>query len=629
MKPIFNRAPLIPSFWSPLGPGSIRPEGWLKAQAQALRASLRGREDQFFEGEGGWERELYALETAVSLGWALEDEPLKSEATRRVEALLLTQDEEGWFGPAGVRDYWPRILALRALRRYFEASADRRVLKFMDAFFKYQYRTLATHPLNDLAVARGGENILQALWLYNITGQAYLLELCRRLRAQTLDWPNYFHTFPNIQPMGRSQRWARLKEALYEERNEPLEGEQRPYFRTQYHFTNAENIGFGLKTPGAISLFKSGFKEQGGFRFGWSKLMKYHGVANGMFTGDDHLSGSNPVQGTNLCAVAETLNALSDLMAMGEPDREIPDIYEKIVYNALPAAYSADMRRMQRIEHVNQALISVDERGFYNAAPDATLFREEMTFDAVRTMQALPKFIEHQWYATADGGLAAMSYAPCCVRTRVQDTPVRLCVWGGYPFCDAVRLELALKHSAEFPLYLRIPAWVRQPMIYLPDGEIMQVRAGETACVRRRWQTGDVVRLELTAVARVTRGWYHQSAAVELGALVMALAPEAREAEGGRIETCEEWGWALVRDEPMKVVRAPGEPQSPFKCAEPPVKVLAKAVPIDWHLSGANCATIPIVPRLNAREAFTIELEPFGWTDLRICQFPIGELRRE
>ena len=57
--------------------------------------------------------------------------------------------------------------------------------------------------------------------------------------------------------------------------------------------------------------------------------------------------------------------------------------------------------------------------------------------------------------------------------------------------------------------------------------------------------------------------------------------------------------------------------------------MLAKAVPIEWKLSGASSAPVPILPRLNARETYTIELVPFGWTDLRIAQFPIGELRQE
>ena len=628
MKSIFNRTPLLPNTCTPLSPGAIRPEGWLGAQLRAFEEAVCDNLQQLFEGDGGWERELYAFEAVAILAYTQENEALKEETARRAARILASQDGEGWFGPEDVRDYWPRILALRALRFYFEATADRDVLKFMDAFFKYQYRTLHAHPLNDAAVARGGDNILLALWLYNLTGQSYLLELCRRLREQTLDWPNYFHTFPNAQPLSRTLRWPRLKEALHEEKEEALEGDRRPYFRTQYFQTNGENIAVGLRTPGAINLFKSGFKEQGGFRFGWEKLMKYHGVASGVFTADDAINGSNPTQGTTLTAICELLTSLEVLAAMGDVQREIPDIFEKIAFNALPAAWSRDMRRSQRLEQVNQVLVSKGERAFYNADDDALLYQEPTSFEGVRALSAWPKLVSHLWYATADGGLWAMSYAPCCVRARLADVPVRLHVSGGYPFFDTVRIEVAVKRPAEFPLYLRMPTWSRQPMIYLPDGEIMQVRAGETACVRRRWQTGDVVRLELSCAPHVSRGWYHQSAAVELGPLLMALAPEPHAGEDGRIETPEEWGWALVRDEPMKTVRGENA-DAPFKDDEPPVKVLAKAVPIDWELSGGSSAPVPIMPRLHAKETYTIELIPFGWTDLRIAQFPIGELKQE
>ena len=269
MKAIFNRTPLIPNACTPLSPGAIRPEGWLGAQLKALEDAVCEDTQALFSGEGGWEREMYAFEALVLLAYTQENDALREEVACRAGQILASQDAEGWFGPADEQGYWPRILALRALRRYFEATADRDVLRFMDAFFKYQHRTLATHPLGDAAVARGGDNILLALWLYNITGQNYLLELCRRLREQTLDWPNYFHTFPNPQPLSRTLRWPRLKEALYEEKTEPMEGEHRPYFHTQYYQTNGENIAIGLRTPGAINLFKSGFKEQGGFRFGW------------------------------------------------------------------------------------------------------------------------------------------------------------------------------------------------------------------------------------------------------------------------------------------------------------------------------------------------------------------------
>ena len=387
-------------------------------------------------------------------------------------------------------------------------------------------------------MARGGDNILLALWLYNITGQNYLLELCRRLREQTLDWPSYFHTFPNPQPLSRSLRWPRLKEALREEKDDPLEGEHRPYFHTQFCQTNGENIAIGLRTPGAINLFKSGFKEQGGFRFGWEKLMKYHGVASGVFTADDHINGSSPTQGTTLTAVCELLSTLETLAGMGDMPRDIPDIFEKIAFNALPAAYSRDMRRVQRLEQVNQALVSEEERAFYNAGADALLYQAPTSFEAVRALAAWPKLVSHLWYGTSDGGLWALSYAPCCVRARMMDVPVRLHVSGGYPFGDTVRVEVAVKRPVEFPIYLRMPAWSRQPMIYLPDGEIMQVRqVKRPVCAAVgspvTWCAWSSTPRRTSAVAGTIN-----PPPVEMGPLLMALAPEPHDDGHGRNRDC-------------------------------------------------------------------------------------------
>ncbi|MDO4370127.1 MAG: glycoside hydrolase family 127 protein, partial [Clostridia bacterium] len=292
MKPIFNRAPLTPNGLSPLPMGSIRPEGWLREQLALQRDGITRRFAEIcpayatgkweVEADGDCTRSIYFLEGMIALGWTLDDAELKQRAAAFVDGIISTQREDGWFGPAENADYWPRMLALRALRLYFTATNDKRTLVLMDKFFKYEYKNLSEQPLRELAVARGAENMEIALWLYNITGQKYLLELCKRLRAQTIDWPNYFHTFANPMPMSKTLRWERLREALQEEENEPLIAEKRPYFHAQYHQTEGVNLAMGLKAPGVINMFKSGFKEQGGFRFGWEKLMKHHGLANGM-----------------------------------------------------------------------------------------------------------------------------------------------------------------------------------------------------------------------------------------------------------------------------------------------------------------------------------------------------------
>ena len=639
MKPLFNKAPLTPNALAPLPLGSIRPEDWLLDQLRTQAEGLTGHLDEVWPdvgencgwlgGDGeSWERAPYYLDGLVALAWTLDDEALKAKAMKYIEWMIQSQREDGWFGPAGNDDHWPRMVALKALRQYFTATNDRRVLVLMDRFFKYQYLHLAEHPLKDWAVARGGDNMELALWLYNITGQKHLIELCRKLRAQTLDWPNYFHTFSNTVPMSKSLKWERLREALDEEKGDPLCGERRPHFRTQYHFSHGVNVAMGLKTPGVINLFKSGFKEQGGFKFGWEKLMKHHGLANGVFTCDEHLNGNSPTQGTETCTVVELMYTLETLLGLGDFNPEYADILEKIAYNALPAAFTADMSCHQYDQQVNQVKVSVEPRKWYNNDDDSNVFGFSPNFGCCTANyhQGWPKFVASLWYATSDGGLQAISYAPCTVRASMGGVPVRLRVSGGYPFSQTVEIQVSVKQPCEFPLYLRIPYWVRQPMIFLPDGEIMQVRANETTCVRRRWRAGDVVRLELPTAARITK-WYHQSGAVELGPLLMAFQPKEnwQRLENGdwQVTAGSPWNWALVRDEPMKAVYGLAEPAA-FGKADPPVKVLVKAAPVDWHMDGGSCASVPMVPAIDPAKAQVIELVPYGGTALRIAQFPIG-----
>ena len=639
MKPIFNRAPLTPNTLSPLPLGSIRPEDWLLEQLQTQRdgltAGLDGRWSDLGP-ESGWlggpgdcgENAPYYLDGLVTLAWTLDDEALKAKAMAYIEWILSSQREDGWFGPEGNDDYWPLMIALKALRQYFTATNDRRVLVLMDRFFKYQVLHLGDHPLKAWAVARGGENMELALWLYNITGQKHLLELCKKLRAQTLDWPNYFHTFANTVPMSRSLKWDRLKEALEEEKNEPLVGEKRPYFHTQFHLSHGVNIAMGLKTPGVINLFKSGFKEEGGFRFGWNKLVRHHGVASGMFICDKHLNGNSPTQGSELCAIVELMQTLETLLGLGDFSAEYADILEKIAYNALPAAFSADMTAHQCQEQVNQVKVSRQTRKWYNCTDGANLFASVPDEDccAANCGQGWPRFVASLWYATADGGLQAVSYAPCTVRAVLDGVPVRLTVSGGYPFSQSVEIRISIKKPCEFPLYLRMPFWTRQPMVFLPDGEIMQVRAGDVSCVRRRWRSGDVIRLEMGTVPRLTK-WYHQSGAVELGPLLMALQPEERrernENDDWEVTADSPWNWALVRDEPMKAVYSGARPGA-FGKGEAPVKVLVKAVPVEWGMDGGSAASVPMVPVVKEKDARVIELVPFGGTTLRIGQFPLG-----
>jgi len=353
-----------------------------------------------------------------------------------------------------------------------------------------------------------------------------------------------------------------------------------------------------------------------------------------MFTGDEHLNGSSPTQGTESCAVVEAMYSIETLLGCGDFGNELPDILEKLAYNALPAFSTGDTMSHQYDQQANQVRVSEGKHGWYNNGDDANLFGFAPNFGCctANIHQGWPKFAASLWYATNDDGISAISYAPCKVKTVIDGVPVRLNVTGSYPFGGNVSVEVTVKRPVEFPMYLRIPFWAKQPAIILPDGEIMSVHAGETTCVRRKWLPGDVVKIEMPMEPRVTR-WNHQSAAIELGPILMAFNPKedwtriggSDESPTWQITTEEAWNWAILRSEPMKAVFEE-EAVNPFKVGKPPVKVLAKmGKAAGWGMNGENCDQTPIQPEIRKSSVETVELVPYGYTSLRISQFPFVE----
>ena len=215
----------------------------------------------------------------------------------------------------------------------------------------------------------------------------------------------------------------------------------------------------------------------------------------------------------------------------------------------------------------------------------------------------------------------------------IDSTLVKLNVDTDYPFTDSVRISVSAAKPVEFPIYLRIPFWAQSPMIHLPDGEIMSVRAGEVACLRQKWTSDSEIRLILPRSCRLSR-WSRQSAAVELGSLLMALPIAGKEfrsvsdegAERLEIKPAGECGYALAAEESMKLDGA-AEKQFGFMPGRSAPKVLAKLVKTKlWEKTGADAGPIPILPECRNQDMQVFELVPYGMTKLRICQFPIAKM---
>ena len=97
----------------------------------------------------------------------------------------------GWFGPVGLQspgqaDLWPHTAQLAT---WHEATGDARVVPFMTRYFRWQ----TTVPDADFLVGywpkiRGGDNLESIYWLYNRTGESWLLPLAEKVHRCTSNW---------------------------------------------------------------------------------------------------------------------------------------------------------------------------------------------------------------------------------------------------------------------------------------------------------------------------------------------------------------------------------------------------------------------------------------------------------
>jgi Beta-L-arabinofuranosidase, GH127 len=616
--------------------GAVTPSGWLRRQLQLQADGLTGHLEELWADVGPnsawlggtgehWERGPYYLDGLVPLAHVLNDPALIRKAQKWIDAILASQRPDGFFGPPSNDDWWPRMCALKALTQHAEATQDARVAPFMTAYFRHQLAALPGRPLSDWGQARGFENVLSVLWLHERTAEPFLLELADLLLSQTLDWADY------------------LRERLI---HEPA--------RHFDHFTHVVNVAMSLKGP-ALAYLRGGgagqaqaSQEPGAqeqvFRDSLSQLDDWHGLINGMFSGDEWLAGRLPQRGVELCAVVELMFSLQvQLRAFG--NGQDADRLELVAFNALAATMSADVRSHQYHQQVNQVLCTVDQRDWTMSSDDANTFGLEPHFGCctANLHQGWPKLTRAAWMATGEG-LAVLSYLPCEIQTDIGAHAVRLEVATEYPFGETVRISVGVDRPASFALDLRIPGWCGAAALTL-NGEAIELRPNERGYVRvqRTWQSGDCLDLTLPMTVRLLPR-PNAAAGLALGPLVLALSPgelwtklPTDEGFGDwELRNRRSWNYALEfgGSEPHEVCRIERSavPALPFSlgASRPDAGVEQVALRVhtparrlpDWLLEH-NSASTPPSPAHSLQPVHQVQLVPYGCARLRIAEFPV------
>jgi DUF1680 family protein len=539
---------LLPRALDPLPLGAIRPTGWLRHQLQIQAAGLSGHLDEFWPdvahsgwiggGAEGWERGPYWLDGVVPLAFLLDDDRLQAKVRHWVEYILEHQRPDGWLGPllderarqGYAHDPWPVFIVLKALTQYQEATGEPRVIPALQRFLRRLQQALTVQPLRSWARFRWADLVLSIHWLYERTGEEWLLELAATAHEQGFDWRHHFEHF---------SIWSKV---------------QRPEIDLSTHVVNN---AMAIKAPGVWYRQSGDPADRAAAGQIIATLDRFHGQATGVFSGDEHLAGKSPSQGTELCAVVEYLYSLEVMLAaVGEP--AFADRLERIAFNALPATISPDMWTHQYDQQVNQVQCRVtDDRPWTSNGPRANLFGLEPNFGCctANMHQGWPKFAGHLWLRPSEGGLAAVAYAPCTVNVEIDGVPVLVAVDTAYPFRDRVTLHVRTARLVSFPLHLRIPAWTTGAQLRVGNAPALAATPGRFLRLEREWTGDTTVELHLPMPARLEQR-ENGAIAILRGPLLYGLriGEEWRRLDGvapaGDFEVypTSPWNYALVLD---------------------------------------------------------------------------------
>lgn len=640
---IQNRAPLQPQHFIKLPVGKVKPQGWLLKHLELQKDGLNGhlneisawldKENNAWLGTGndyGWEEVPYWLKGYGNMAYILEDKEMIREAQSWIEAVFRSRREDGYFGPYieknGKPDLWGNMIMIWCLQSYYEHSGDQRVIDLMTDYFHWQLRLPDEMFLEDYwENSRGGDNLVSLYWLYNITGDDFLLELAEKTHRNTANWRQR-STLPN---------WHNVNIAQC--------------FREPASFYMLSKDSADLKaTYNVFHLIRNTFGQ----------------VPGGMFGADENarMGYIDPRQGTETCGFVEQM-ASDEILLLMTGDPFWAEHCEEVAFNSYPAALMPDMRSLRYITSPNQTVS--DSRNHHPGIDNKGPFLAMNPFSSRCCQhnhgQGWPYFIEHLIMATPDNGIAAAIYGACNAEVKVADgKTIKITEETNYPFEESIRFTINSTGKAIFPLYLRIPSWTENPSVTINGEKVeMELQNGMYLRLERAWGKDDEVILNVPMKLSQSVWQVNQnSRSINYGPLTFSLkirenyttvsstetaigdSKWQKNADPAKWPTYEitpasDWNYALVIDDTLpleqnfEVVRTtwPSD-DHPFTVESTPIEIKARGKKVKgWKIDQYGLTGELPVEEFRKFEAGTeeITLIPMGAARLRISAFPVWD----
>ncbi|MFX0074410.1 MAG: beta-L-arabinofuranosidase domain-containing protein [Candidatus Hermodarchaeota archaeon] len=664
--------PIIPLAIKPLKLGEVKPGGWLKNQLITQANGLSGHLDEFWPdvmdsgwiggSAEGWERFPYWLDGVIPLAYLIESKKLTQKVEKYINYILDHQQEDGWFGPTkwGKEpsfDPWPTMVLCKALIQYYEISKNEKIIHGFLRYYRKLDQILNEFTLGDSwAHMRWMDSVWGIHWLIDYLDEDhsnidFLLELSEKLMKQGYDWKAHFTYFYYTH-----MRKDPLSMVIYG-KDGKFEDEMIRIHDLRSHVVNN---AMGVKASTVWSRQSGSEYDKQTFLAAIQTLEKYHGQATGMFSGDEHLAGKNPSQGTELCAVVEYLFSLETILPIigcNSDTVKLLDRMEKICFNALPATFLPDMWSHQYDQQVNQIQAKRVRKPIYTTnGKDSNIYGLEPNFGCctANMHQGWPKFVEFGLWGKDDEGLVCLAYAPSrittIIPTETKETSIEIEELTNYPFSNVINFSIHLRDPAEFSLKLRIPEWSTHSTVKVNETTPLLCEPGNFINLSRTWNNGDKITLTLSMDVILERR-FNDSLSIFRGPILFAHNPKEEQSELKRgskaailrkeetivvpqhvndweVFPTSPWEYALLEPVEAKVFEISENIESfhSFNNSKPPITVRLKAVELkNWQLEFEAATPPPISPVPKSKEIKEIELIPFGCTNIRIAEFPTIE----
>ncbi len=663
-----NRPPLEPSPLIKLPLGAISPANWLgeclKRQANGLMGNL-GEISAWLQkdnnawlsedgmGSWGWEEVPYWLKGYANTAYILRDEKMIREAQVWFEAVLASRRPDGNFGPVmvsekdGTQDFWSNMIMLYCLQSYYEYSGDERVIDLMANYFRLQLSLPDEKLLSRTQYwqrIRGGDNLHSVLWLYNVSGEAWLLNLAEKIHRNTAPWSKRDNTLDEI------GNWKETRDGM----------EWPSWYANLVDWHNV-NVAQAFREPAQYYQLSHQKEDLQATYDNFRIIREHFGQApGGMFGADENARPGydDPRQGIETCGMVEQMNSDEHLLRI-TGDIFWADHAEEVAFNSLPAALMPDFRSLRYFTSPNMVLNDDQNHrpGIMNDGPFLMMNPFSSRCCQHNHGQGWPYLSENLWMATPDNGLAAVIYAANTVRAKVGNgTVVDIQLQTNYPFEDNLTFTLNPAKEAEFPLYFRIPAWCSAPTLTLNGQPVKAgLQGGKFARINRSWKKGDVIVLGLPKELKVhTWEKNHNSVSVAYGPLTFSLKigenyskndsdktavwdskwqenADVSKWPSFEIHPTTAWNYGLLLDEadPVNSFTIEKRPwpadNFPFTPDHAPIVLTAtgKKIP-EWTLDQYGLAgELQDSPVISDEEVEKLELIPMGAARLRISAFPV------